>query len=170
MTISLIVAMSENRVIGAGGDLPWHLPADLKHFKATTLGKPIIMGRKTFDSIGRPLPGRRNIVVTRNREWSREGVDVVESVEAAVTLAKGAGAKGTGAKDTDEVMITGGAQIYAQAMAMVDRLYITEVALTVMGDTCFPEFDVSDWREVSRDAHPAEDDKPAYAFIVYERA
>jgi len=160
MTISLIVAMSENRVIGAGGDLPWHLPADLKYFKASTLGKPIIMGRKTFDSIGRPLPGRRNIVVTRNANWQHQGVDVAESVEAAIVKAG----------DVEEIMITGGAQIYSQALERVDRLYITEVALKIEGDTFFPEFNKADWIEVSRDAYPSEDDRPAYAFVVLERA
>ena len=152
--------MSENRVIGAGGDLPWHLPADLKYFKASTLGKPIIMGRKTFDSIGRPLPGRRNIVVTRNANWQHQGVDVAESVEAAIVKAG----------DVEEIMITGGAQIYSQALERVDRLYITEVALKIEGDTFFPEFNKADWIEVSRDAYPSEDDRPAYAFVVLERA
>lgn len=160
MAVSLIVAMAENRAIGVKNDLPWHLPADLKYFKATTLGKPIIMGRKTFDSIGRALPGRQNIVVTRNQDWSHDGVDVATSLSAAIELAG----------NVDEIMITGGGQIYAEAMDKVDRMYITEVALQVDGDAYFPAFDMSDWKEVSRDAHPAEGDKPGYAFVVYERA
>lgn len=159
MSLSIIVAMAKNRVIGAENDLPWHLPADLKYFKATTLGKPIIMGRKTFDSIGRPLPGRQNIVITRSADWSHEGVDVAASLEEAIKLAEPA----------DEVMITGGAQIYALSMGLVDTLYITEVDTVVDGDACFPEVDKSIWREVSRDPHPAEDGKPAYAFVIYER-
>jgi len=160
MTVSLIVAMAENRAIGVANDLPWHLPADLKYFKATTLGKPIIMGRKTFDSIGRALPGRQNIVVTRNQKWEHDDVDVVPSLEAAIAAAG----------EADEVMITGGAQIYAQALELVDRMYITEVALTLEGDAYFPKFDVSAWREVSREAHSAVGGRPAYSFVVYERA
>lgn len=161
MTVSLIVAMSENRVIGVDNDLPWHLPADLKFFKATTMAKPMIMGRKTFDSIGRPLPGRQTIVVTRNSDWSHDGVDVAPDLTSAIELAE----------NKEEVMVTGGAQIYALAMDMVDRMYITEVALTIEdGHAFFPEFSDSDWKEVSREAHPAEDDKPAYAFVCYERA
>jgi len=160
MTVSLIVAMSENRVIGVDNDLPWHLPADLKYFKATTLGKPIIMGRKTFDSIGRPLPGRQNVVITRSPDWSHDGVDVAANVAEAIDLAG----------DAEEIMITGGAQIYAQSMGMVDRMYITEVALTVDGGHAFfPEFSAAEWRETNRDAHPAEGDRPAYAFVTYER-
>jgi len=154
--------MSENRVIGASNDLPWHLPADLKYFKATTLGKPIIMGRKTFESIGRPLPGRRNIVVTRNAEWRHVGVDVVDSLDTALATAKNV-------CSAEEVMVTGGAQIYEQALGSVDRMYITEVALTVDGDAFFPNFDPSEWNEVSRETHEAQDGNPAYAFVVYDR-
>ncbi|SDE18775.1 dihydrofolate reductase [Kordiimonas lacus] len=161
MTLSVIVAMAEDRAIGRGNDLPWHLPADLKYFKATTMGKPIVMGRKTFESIGRPLPGRRNIVVTRNADWSADGVDVVPSLQAA---------KETVA-DVEEAMIIGGAQIYGQCLDVADRLYITEVRITVPdADAWFPDFILDDWREVSREEHPAEDGKPAYAFVVYDRA
>ena len=160
MAVSLIVAMAKNRAIGVNNDLPWHLPADLKYFKATTLGKPIIMGRKTFDSIGRPLPGRQNIVVTRNKDWAHDGVDVAESLSAAITLAG----------DADEVMITGGGQIYAEAMDLVERMYITEVALEIDADAYFPDFDKSVWQEVSRDAYAADGEKPAYAFVSYERS
>jgi len=159
MTLSIIVAMAENRVIGTDNDLPWHLPADLKYFKKTTLGKPIIMGRKTFDSIGRPLPGRQNIVITRNADWAHEGVDVAVSVDDAIVLAGNA----------EEVMITGGAQIYDLSLPQIDRLYITEVALSVDGDAKFPELNMQEWQEVSRENYPAEDDKPAYAFVVYDR-
>lgn len=161
MTVSLIVAMSENRVIGVDNDLPWHLPADLKFFKETTMAKPMIMGRKTFDSIGRPLPGRQTIVVTRNPDWSHDGVDVAPDLSSAIEQAE----------NKEEVMITGGAQIYELAMDMVDRMYITEVSLTIEdGHAFFPEFSGADWKEVSRETHPAEDGKPAYAFVCYERA
>jgi len=159
MSLSTIVAMAKNNVIGAHNDLPWHLPADLKYFKAVTLGKPIIMGRKTFDSIGKPLPGRQNIVVTRNVGWSHAGVDVAPSVEAAIALAAGA----------EEIMITGGAQIFKSTMGLVDHLYITEISLDVEGDTYFPEFSTEDWKEVSRQENASEGGKPAYAFVVYER-
>jgi dihydrofolate reductase len=157
--ISMIVAMAENRAIGKDNDLPWHLPADLKHFKALTMGKPMIMGRKTFDSIGRPLPGRRTIVVTRNMQWYTEGVDAADSLEGAIQMAEMA----------EEIMIVGGAQIYAQAMVHADRLYVTEVALKIDGDAYFPQIDASEWSETARQSFPAEDGKPAYAFVTYER-
>lgn len=157
--ISMIVAMGENRLIGRDNDLPWHIPADLKFFKATTMGKPMIMGRKTFDSIGRPLPGRRTIVVTRNPDWACEGVEVASSLDDALKLAEGA----------DEVMIVGGAQIYAQALAKADRLYVTEVALSLEGDAYFPEINDAEWGVVSRENHEAEGKNPAYSFVVYDR-
>lgn len=160
MALSLIVAMAKDRAIGRDNDLPWHLPADLKYFKSVTMGKPIVMGRKTYDSIGRPLPGRRNIVITRNADWQADGVDVVSSLAEAKELALG----------HDEAMIIGGAQIYAQALEYVDRLYITEVDLLVPdADAHFPEFASENWTEVSRETHPAEGGKPGYSFVVYER-
>jgi len=158
MAVILVVAMAENRAIGKNGDLPWHLPADLKHFKAVTMGKAMIMGRKTFQSIGRPLPGRRTIVVTRNRDWSADGVEVAFSLQDAVALA------GEG-----DIMVVGGGEIYAQAIKAADRLEVTEVALSVDGDAFFPEIDPAQWREESREAFPAEDGKPAYAFVSYVR-
>jgi len=161
MTLSVIVAMAEDRAIGRDNDMPWHLPADLKYFKATTMGKPIVMGRKTYESIGRPLPGRRNIVVTRNAAWLADGVEVVPTLQAAKEAVADAG----------EAMIIGGAQIYGQCLDVADRLYITEIDITVPdADAWFPAFNKADWREVSREEHPAEDGKPAYAFVVYERA
>ncbi|NVJ98618.1 MAG: dihydrofolate reductase [Alphaproteobacteria bacterium] len=160
MSLSLIVAMAKDRAIGRDNDLPWHLPADLKYFKAVTMGKPIVMGRKTYESIGRPLPGRRNIVITRNENWQADGVDVVSSLAEAKALAE----------QHDEAMIIGGAQIYGQALEYVDRLYITEVDLTVPdADAHFPEFGAMGWQETSREHHVADGDKPAYAFVVYER-
>ncbi len=160
MTLSLIVAMDNNRVIGKDNDLPWHLPADLKFFKATTLGKPIIMGRKTFESIGRPLPGRRNIVVTRNADWSADGVDVATNLDAAIALVAG----------EPEAMIIGGAQIYGQALDYVDRLHVTEVDTSVEGgDAHFPEIAPTLWSEISRETHPAAEGRPGFAFVCYER-
>lgn len=160
MKVSLIVAMADDGVIGINNQLPWHLPADLKYFKAVTMGKPIIMGRKTFESIGRPLPGRQNIVITRRHDWAAEGITVVQSTEAAVAAAAGA----------DEVMVIGGAEIYRAMLPLVDQLYVTEVALAVEGDAFFPAIDPAVWRERSREVHAAEADKPAYAFVTYERA
>ncbi|WP_417450782.1 dihydrofolate reductase [Kordiimonas sp.] len=157
--ISMIVAMASNRAIGKGNDLPWHLPADLQHFKAVTMGKPMIMGRKTFDSIGRPLPGRRTIVVTRDTAWHTDGVDVAYSLERAIELAE----------TVDEVMIVGGAQIYQQALPHADRLYVTEVGLEVDGDAFFPVFDTTEWRETERRDFPAEGETPAYGFVTYDR-
>ncbi len=157
--ISIIVAMGENRVIGVDNDLPWRISEDLKYFKKTTLGKPIIMGRKTYDSIGKPLPGRQNIVITRNNDWSAEGVDVVASIDEAIAKAG----------DAEEVMITGGGQIYAAAMNQTDRLYITEVGLAPTGHAYFPEVNSSEWKEVSREHCDAQNGDPAYAFVVYDR-
>lgn len=159
MALSIIVALAKNNVIGVDNNLPWHLPADLKYFKVMTMGKPIIMGRKTFQSIGRPLPGRRNIVVTRNKNWHAEGIEVAHSAEEAAALAD----------DCPEAMVIGGAQIYNQMMPLVDRLYVTEVDLDVAGDTHFPGFSFGPWREVSRDHHEAEGGSPAYSFVIYER-
>lgn len=160
MTFSLIVAMANDRAIGRGNDLPWHLPADLKYFKAVTMGKPIVMGRKTFESIGRPLPGRRNVVITRNQDWNAKGVDVVSSLTEAKDILAGEA----------EAMIIGGAQIYGQALGYVDKLYVTEVDTMVPdADAHFPEINLGQWSEVSRENHAPEGDKPGYAFVVYER-
>ena len=166
MRIALVVAMAENRVIGADGDLPWRLSSDLKYFKQVTMGKPIVMGRKTFDSIGRPLPGRDNIVITRNAEFAADGVRVAGDVAAALglahTLAKEKGA--------DEICIIGGGEIYRQTLPMADRVYLTEVHMGVDGDTAFPELDPTDWREVSREAHEAgEKDSADYELVVLDR-
>ncbi len=141
--------------------MPWHMPADLKHFKATTMGKPIVMGRKTFESIGRPLPGRRNVVITRNRDYQPEGVDVVSSIDEALSLLS----------DVDEIMITGGGNIYQQTIEMADRLYLTFINLETEGDAFFPEFEHLNWREVSREQHQPDDKNPyAYEFVNYVRA
>lgn len=166
LPLSLIAALGENRVIGVDNSMPWHLPGDFKYFKATTLGKPIIMGRKTWDSLGRPLPGRLNIVVSRQTDLALEGAEVFPSLDAAVQRAE-EWAKAQGA---DELMLIGGAQLYAQGLEQADRLYLTRVALSPEGDAWFPEFDLNQWKLVSNIENPAEGDKPAYNFEVWEKA
>lgn len=158
--ISLIVAASTNNAIGLRGDLPWRLSDDLKRFKAVTIGKPIIMGRKTWDSIGRPLPGRQNIVITRQPGFLAEGCDVVASVAEAVAIAG----------DVDEVMVIGGSQIYDLALPSADRIYLTRVHAEVMGDAFFPEVDESRWRLVSEERHAA-DERNDFdcSFRIYDR-
>lgn len=160
MRISLIVAMAENRVMGAGNRLPWRLPADLRHFKDLTMGKPVIMGRRTYDSIGRPLPGRHNIVVTRQRGLVLPGCTVVHSLAEALCAAEPA----------PEVMVAGGAEIFAEALPMAGRLYLTEVAAKVEGDVFFPAFDRGRWRETAR-GESAADEKNQYActFLTLDR-
>ncbi|WP_321363035.1 dihydrofolate reductase [Pseudomonas extremaustralis] len=166
LPLSLIAALGENRVIGVDNSMPWHLPGDFKYFKATTLGKPIIMGRKTWDSLGRPLPGRLNLVVSRQTDLALEGAEVFPSLEAAVERAD-AWAREHGA---DELMLIGGAQLYAQGLAQADRLYLTRVALSPEGDAWFPAFDENQWKLVSNLPNPVEGDKPAYNFEVWEKA
>lgn len=167
MKCALIVAMSQNRTIGIDNKLPWYLPGDLKYFKQVTMGKPIIMGRKTFDSIGKPLPGRPNIVVTRQSDYQApEGVIVVNSVPAALDKAEDL----CFINDQDEVMVIGGAEIYTQAMNHCARLYITHVHSQVEGDAHFPEVEWADWQEVAREDHAAEEPNPHdYSFVVYDR-
>ncbi len=166
MKKSIIVAMAENRVIGRNNKLPWYLPNDLKYFKSVTMGKPIIMGRKTFESIGKPLPGRLNIVITRNTEWTHSGVTVVHSVEDAFLKAES-----TALIDgVDEVMIIGGDQIYQTSLGLVDRIYLTKVHAEVEGDAWFTEVDWGQWKEFGREDFKAEDPNPYdYSFIVYDR-
>lgn len=157
--------MSENRVIGKDNGLPWHLSADLKHFKATTLGKPVVMGRKTFESIGRPLPGRTNIVITRQTGYAPAGVTVVRDVGAAVE----AGRQAAEEKAASEIMVIGGAEIYALMLEHAERLYVTEIHRVFDGDAFFPSFETGRWREVSREAHPeSAEGQPAYSFVVLE--
>ena len=158
--LSLIVAMDKNRLIGSNNGLPWHLPADLAFFKRTTMGKPIVMGRKTFESIGRPLPGRRNIVVTRDPDFSAEGCDIANSIDAALALCA----------DDDEVMLIGGASLYQQSLSRATQLYVTQIHHRFGGDTWFPDFDESEWRVESRedcDADPS--NAYAYSFIKFVR-
>ena len=165
LPLSLIAALGENRVIGVDNSMPWHLPGDFKYFKATTLGKPIIMGRKTWDSLGRPLPGRLNLVVSRQTDLQLEGAEVFSSLEDAVGRAE----QWAGEQGVDEIMLIGGAQLYAQALSQADRLYLTRVALSPEGDAWFPEFDQAQWVLVSSVENPAVDDKPAYSSEVWER-
>ena len=157
MRISLVVAASKNNVIGRDRGLPWHLPDDLRHFKRLTVGKPVIMGRRTFESIGRPLPDRRNIVMTRDANYAADGCDVVTSVEEALDAAQGAG----------EVMVIGGGQVYRDFLPHADRLYLTRVQADVEGDTYFRDIDRIRWRLVSSEHHDA-DEKHAYAFDLME--
>lgn len=153
MTISLIAAMTKNRVIGYNNTLPWDLPDDFRHFKRTTLYKPVIMGRATFDSLGGPLPGRQNIIITRNEALRIKDCDIVHSLQEALILAG----------EAPEVMIAGGAQVYALALPLADRLYLTIIDCELGGDAFFPEFDLSEWNETARVDHPA-DEKHEYAF------
>ncbi|MEJ2417973.1 MAG: dihydrofolate reductase [Exilibacterium sp.] len=166
MRLALIVAMAENRVIGRDNQLPWHLPNDLKYFKKMTLGKPIIMGRKTFESIGKPLPGRRNIVVTRQSDWRREGVQVGHTLEQAVSLAKQIAA----AEGNSEMLIIGGAALYRESLPLADRLYMTKIHEMVEGDAFFPPLKEEDWCELSREDCNSDANNPYnYSFVVLQR-
>jgi len=166
MKIVLIAAFAQNRVVGINNTLPWHLPEDLKYFKRTTSGKAIIMGRKTYDSIGRPLPNRTNIVISRNSDFQAEGVRVVASLEAAIELAK----EVNFINDVQEVMIIGGASIYEAALPIADRLYLTHVHAEIEGDAYFPEVNFKQWVEVSREDYQASDKNPYdYSFVVYDK-
>tara|TARA_B110000967_G_C18761836_1_gene498278 strand:- start:203 stop:706 length:504 start_codon:yes stop_codon:yes gene_type:complete len=164
MKISLIVAVSRNGVIGVDNQLPWHLPEDLKYFKSVTMGKPIIMGRKTYDSIGRPLPGRTNIVITRDSSWQAEGVEVAQTLAQAMTLGRLACANA----GADEAMVIGGEQIYRMTLPAADRLYLTEVQAEVEGDAFFPEFEIKQWQQVSEQLPELTDTHP-YRFLILER-
>ena len=164
MKISLIVAVSRNGAIGLNNQLPWYLPEDLKYFKSVTMGKPLIMGRKTFDSIGRPLPGRANIVLTRDPQWTSDGVKVVQSVEQALV----AGEIACEAADVDEIMVIGGEQIYRMTIDLADRIYLTQVDTDVEGDAFFPDIDFNNWSQ-TRVKLPEIIDKHPYQFLVLDR-
>lgn len=159
MKISMVAAMAKDRVIGKDNAMPWHLPADFAWFKKVTMGKPIVMGRKTFESIGRPLPGRQNIVISRNPDFTAEGVTVVSDIAAAQSAAG----------DVEELMIIGGGSIYEACLPLADRLYLTFIDLTVAGDTCFPAWDDT-WQEVYSESYAA-DEKNVHAmrFVILER-
>ena len=155
--ITLHLARADNGVIGRDGGLPWRLPADLKRFKAQTMGKPMIMGRKTFESFPAPLPGRRHIVLTRDAEWSAPGAEVAADMDAAIALA-----------DAPEIAVIGGAQIFALFLPRADRVELTEVHAAPEGDVIVPAF--TGWQEVARADHAAEGERPAYSFVTLERA
>ncbi|MFP7410010.1 type 3 dihydrofolate reductase [Aeromonas veronii] len=162
MKISMIAAMAHDRVIGKDNQMPWHLPADLAHFKRVTLGKSVLMGRKTFESIGRPLPGRRNLVISRNPGYQAEGIEVVGSVEAALALLAGS--------SVEELMVIGGGHLYAEMLPSADCLYLTRIDLAVEGDTRFPAFDDGQWQRVDCESHPADEKNPhPYSFETWQR-
>ena len=157
--VTLLVARARNGVIGRDGKLPWHLPADLKRFKALTMGSAMVMGRKTFESLPGLLPGRRHIVLTRDRSWQAEGAEVVHSVEEAV-----------GAAGDTPLSVIGGAEIFGLFLPRADRIELTEVLADVAGDTMMPDpREQGGWRELWREDHPAEGDRPAFAFVTLER-
>ena len=157
-TLSIIVAMAKNRVIGKENDMPWHLPADLQHFRKKTSGKPIIMGRKTYESIGRPLPKRHNIIVSRKSDYKVEGCDVVSSLEEAVKMAG----------DVEELFIIGGGFLYEQTIEQADKLYLTFIDLEVAGDTFFPEYEHLELTKVSSEQHTKDEQNPYdYEFVEF---
>jgi dihydrofolate reductase len=158
--ISLLVAVTENGVIGRDNGMPWHLPDDLRHFKALTLGKPVLMGRRTYQSIGRPLPGRTNLVLTRDPTWTVAGVTAVADLDAAVRAAGSAA----------ELVVAGGAQVYALALPRATRIYLTRIHAVIDGDTRLPELDLHHWHELSRESHPIDVRHPyAMSFVTLER-
>lgn len=163
--IAMIVAMARNRVIGINGKLPWYLPEDLKFFKRMTQAKPLVMGRKTYASIGKPLPNRLNIVVTRDTSFAAQGLRVCHALPAALELAD----QQATIEAAEEIMVMGGGEIYRQALPFAHRLYITEVDIDVDGDAHFPEFSREEWREVQRVAGKPAEGQPQYDFVVYER-
>lgn len=158
-TLCVIVAMAKNRVIGIHNTLPWHLPEDFKHFKALTMGHPIIMGRKTYESIGRPLPGRTTVIVSRDPAYRVQGCVNVQSIDAAIAACA----------DQTEVFCVGGAEMYAQVLPRADRLYLTEIQAEFEGDAWFPAFDPAQWREVERQALVSPEGL-GYHFVTYSRA
>lgn len=157
--ISLIVAHDENRVIGYNNTMPWHLPGDLAYFKKTTMGKPMIMGRKTFESIGKPLPGRTNIVITRDTDYKREGIVVVHSFEEALEVVK---------KENKEIMVIGGEQIFRLALPIADILYVTKIQHSFKGDTYFPEYG-DEWKKSSESEEFETKDHIKFSYIVYKK-
>jgi dihydrofolate reductase len=156
--ILLVVARAANGVIGKDGTLPWHIPADLKHFKAVTMGTPMIMGRKTFESLPKLLPGRRHIVLTRDRAWAAAGAEIAQEVDEALALA-----------GAERVTVIGGAEIFRLLEPMATGVELTQVHADVAGDTYMQGFDPAQWQEVSREDHPAEGERPAFSFVRLER-
>jgi dihydrofolate reductase len=166
MRVLLVAAVSENGVIGRGNALPWRLKSDMTHFRALTMGKPVVMGRKTFLSIGRPLPGRTTIVVSGDRHFGAPGIVVAPNLESALTAARGDAWR----RGADAIIVAGGADIYIQAMPRATDLAITEVHMRIAGDVCFPAIDPKIWRETRRSEHqPGVEDEAAFAFVHYVR-
>lgn len=156
--IILVMARADNGVIGKDGEMPWHLPADLRHFKQVTMGKPMIMGRKTFDSLPGMLEGRRHIVITRDKEWHEDGVEVAHSIEEAIKIA-----------NAPHIAVIGGAEIYTLFLPHADRIELTEVHVEPEGDAHIPYPDKHMWKATARSDHPAEGQRPAYSFITFQR-
>lgn len=166
MKLSLIVAAAENGVIGKDNQMPWHLPEDLKYFKRITMGKPVVMGRKTFESIGKPLPGRPNIVITRNTAYKAEGVDVLHDLSSAEAHCEDLAIF----EDFGEIMVIGGAELYRQALPEVDRIYLTRIHAEIEGDTSFPDLEESSWKVTSEERFGSDDKNPYdYSFLVLDR-
>ncbi|MCK0745734.1 dihydrofolate reductase [Chromohalobacter nigrandesensis] len=163
--IALVAAMSRERVIGVDNKMPWHLPEDLKFFKRVTMNKPLVMGRKTFESIGKPLPGRMNIVVTRDRGYFHDGISVCHDLASALEMADGQAI----IEGVEDICVIGGGEIFAAALPCATRLYLTEVDVSVDGDAWFPAFDATHWQETQRVPGQGGDGKPDYAFVHYER-
>jgi len=160
MKVALIAAMAERRVIGKNNQLPWYLPADLKHFKKITRGKPVVMGRKTLESIGKPLPERRNLVITSQENLPIEGVEIFHSLDAALEALK----------NESEIMIIGGENIFGQAIELANYLYLTFIDAAIKGDTYFPVWNEREWQEVSREKHQADEENPYnYEFVEFKR-
>ena len=165
MKVSLIAAMATNRVIGLKNQLPWRISEDLKYFRRVTSGHPIIMGRKTFESIGKPLPGRLNIVISRNRDLLISGATMVGSLDEAISVANSQ----AGDHFTGEIFVIGGAEIYKLALARADRLYLTLIDHVYPGDAYFPEWDLGRFKEIKREQFPKDGDTPGFSFVVLER-
>ena len=166
MRLSLIVAMAENRIIGRDGAMPWHISADLRYFKQVTMGAPVIMGRKTFQSIGRALPGRTNIIITRDHDFTGDGIEVVHDLQAALRKA----AALCLVEGREEVFVIGGAQIYELALEQAERIYLTEIHTSPPGDTRFPLLDPDIWKETSREDHgPESEGGPAFSFLILDK-
>lgn len=158
-SITLVAAMGRNRAIGLDGKMPWHIPAELQHFKLLTMGKAILMGRKTWESIGRPLPGRQNIVISRNPGFVANGADLADSLQSAIKMSR-----------SDEIMVIGGGQLYALALPLATRMVLTLIDIEPQADTWFPEWDMNDWRQIGERQFPADTDNPlAYRIVELVR-
>ena len=165
LPLCLIVAATRNQVIGRDNAMPWHLPEDLRYFKEKTLGKPVIMGRKSWESLGRPLPGRLNIVVSRRPSLRLDGAEVYASLDKAITRAR----QWAKEQAVDEIMLIGGGQLYHQALSQANRIYLTRIEIELEGDTWFPELPFDEWQRVDAQSQPATGDQPAYTFVVWEK-